>query len=30
MNEKISQKHYKVYHIKKNYVLKYIYDDENE
>ena len=30
MNVKISQKHDKVYYIRKNYMLKSIYDDENE
>ena len=30
MNVKISQKHDNVYCIKKNYMLKSIYDDENE
>ena len=30
MNTKISQKHGKVYHIRKNYTLKSIYDDKNE
>ena len=30
MNPKISQKHDNVYHVRKNYTLKYIYDDENE
>ena len=30
MNVKISQKHDKVYYIRKNCTLKSIYDDENE
>ena len=30
MNVKISQKYDNVYHIKKNYTLKSIYNDENE
>ena len=30
MNAKISQKRDNVYDIRKNYTLKFIYDDENE
>ena len=30
MNVNISQKHDKVYYIRKNYILKSIDDDENE
>ena len=30
MNVKISQKHDKLYYIRKNYTLKTIYDNENE
>ena len=30
MNVKISQKHDMIHHIRKNYVLKFNYDDENE
>ena len=30
MNEKYHKKHNKMHHIRKNYALKYIYNDENE
>ena len=30
MNAKISQKHDNMYHIRKNYMLKSIYDDKND
>ena len=30
MNAKVSQKHDSMYHIRKNYMLKSIYDDENK